>query len=126
MSQPFDDISPACLSALGYVREELGSIDGITTFCEMAVPLAAALAHSLHLPGNPPSAVDLARDKHSTRETMREAQLPTPRSMLVTSLDDLSTAAKYVGYPLVVKPVAGAASIGVIRANNDDDLERAY
>ena len=51
MSKPFDDISAACIAALGQVKEELGAIDGVTTFSEMAMPLATALAHTLQLPG---------------------------------------------------------------------------
>jgi len=38
-------------------------VDGITTFCEMAVPLVSRLAEALGLPGNTPAAVDAARDK---------------------------------------------------------------
>jgi hypothetical protein len=45
------------------VSAKLGGLDGITTFCEMAVPLAARLAEKLGLPGNTPESVDAARDK---------------------------------------------------------------
>jgi hypothetical protein len=42
---------------------ELNHLDGVTTFCEMAVPLVARLAEALGVPGNTPEAVDAARDK---------------------------------------------------------------
>ena len=45
----------------------LGGLDGITTFCEMAVPLVARLAEKLGLPGNSPDSVDAARDKVRVR-----------------------------------------------------------
>lgn len=38
-------------------------VEGIATFCEMAVPLVSRLAEALGLPGNTPAAVDAARDK---------------------------------------------------------------
>lgn len=43
--------------------KSVGELDGITTFCEMAVPLASRLAEHLGLPHNSVEAVDNARDK---------------------------------------------------------------
>jgi hypothetical protein len=51
------------LQALREAAMPLGGLDGVTTFCEMAVPLVARLAEALGLPGNSPDAVDAARDK---------------------------------------------------------------
>lgn len=39
---------------------------------------------------------------------------------------DVDKAAEHVGFPAVIKPVSGAASIGVIRVNNRDELQAAY
>ena len=55
---------------------------------------------------------------------MREAGLPTPRNLAVTSLSDLPAAAQVVGFPAVLKPTSGAASLGVIKVNSLKDLER--
>ncbi len=52
-----------CLEALKEARKQLGDLDGITTFCEMAVPLCSRLAEHLGLPHNSVEAVDNARDK---------------------------------------------------------------
>ncbi|PNH05740.1 hypothetical protein TSOC_007967 [Tetrabaena socialis] len=49
--------------AIKDARSAIGELDGITTFCEMAVPLASRLAEKLGLPTNTPQAVDNARDK---------------------------------------------------------------
>jgi hypothetical protein len=51
------------MQALRDAAMPLGGLDGVTTFCEMAVPLVARLAEALGLPGNTPDAVDAARDK---------------------------------------------------------------
>jgi carnosine synthase len=51
------------VQAIRAASAELGGLDGITTFCEMAVPLVARLTEALGLPGNTPDAVDAARDK---------------------------------------------------------------
>jgi hypothetical protein len=41
-------------------RQEIGDLDGVVSFSEMAMPLVARLAEKLGLPGNPPSAVSCA------------------------------------------------------------------
>ncbi|KAG2443559.1 hypothetical protein HXX76_001911 [Chlamydomonas incerta] len=121
-----DTVYDRCLKAVRDVRSSIGELDGITTFCEMAVPLASRLAEGLGLPCNTPQAVDNARDKHATREIMAKAGLPTPRHWKVTSEADVPKAAAHVGFPAVIKPISGAASLGVIRANNEEDLMKAF
>lgn len=50
-----------CLEAIKAAAVEVGELDGVTTFCEIAVPLASRLAERLGLPGNSVTAVDNAR-----------------------------------------------------------------
>ena len=42
-------------------------VDGVATFCEVAVPLVSRVAELMGLPGNSHAAVDAARNKHDTR-----------------------------------------------------------
>ena len=86
------------VTCFGWVQE-LGELDGVCTFCEMAVPLVSRVAETLGLSGNAPDAVDAARDKHSTRAKMAAAGLPTPRNMLVQQPSDLKAAAEMVKFP---------------------------
>ena len=79
--------------------QDIGEVDGVCTFCEMAVPLVSRLAEKLGLPGNSPHSVDAARDKHSTRSVMGSAGLPTPRNMLISEPEDVKRAAEEVGFP---------------------------
>jgi hypothetical protein len=51
------------MQAIKRASAEVGELDGVTTFCELAVPLASRLAEKLGLPHNSPQAVDNARDK---------------------------------------------------------------
>jgi hypothetical protein len=59
--------APCLHSCQGIKRaaKDVGELDGMTTFCEMAVPLASRLAEHLGLPHNSVEAVDNARDKVS-------------------------------------------------------------
>ncbi len=56
----------ACTRPAQAIRKasaQVGELDAITTFCELAVPLASRLAEKLGLPHNTPDGVDAARDK---------------------------------------------------------------
>ena len=115
-----------CLEAMQKVKKQLGELDGVVSFSEMAMPLVSRLAEKMGLPGNPPSAVDDARDKHATRARMGDVGLPTPRNYLIEEVAQLKAASDLVGYPAVIKPIYGAASIGVVRVDSFEDLQVAY
>ena len=100
--------------------------DGVCTFNEMSVPIAARLAEALSLPGNPVAAVDAARDKFATRAIMQDAGLATPANALIEKPEDLDAAAEKVGFPAVIKPIAGAGSMGVVRVDSKEELARIY
>jgi carnosine synthase len=128
MSQSSDEVfkqSLALIKSLG-ADEVTGTVDGITTFVELSVPLVARLCEALGLPGLGPEAVDSARDKHRTRACLARAGLPTPRNFLIRSQNEISTAAQQVGFPAVLKPVSGAASLGVKKVEDEESLRRSY
>lgn len=103
-----------------------GSVDAVTTFVELSVPLAARLCESFGLPGFSPHAVDMARDKHQTRAAMKRAGLPTPRNFLIKEGSQVMQAGQIVGFPAVLKPVSGAASLGVKKVTTMEELESCY
>jgi len=121
-----DTVFQQCLTAIKKAQASFGELDGICTFCEMAVPLATRLAEKLGLPGNTPAAVDAARDKYATRTKLQEAGLPNPKNYLISEPQHVKEAATHVGFPAVIKPIYGAASIGVVRVDNLEQLEKTY
>jgi len=100
--------------------------DGVVTFWEISIAVAARVAQLLGLPGNPPEAVDAARSKVRTRELSTELGLPTPKARRVRSLDELFAASGYVGFPAVVKPEFGASAVGCVRVDNVESLPTVY
>jgi carnosine synthase len=72
------------------------------------------------------AAVDAARDKFATRAIMQDAGLPTPANCLIEKAADLAAAAEKVGFPAVIKPIAGAGSMGVVRVDTAEELARVY
>lgn len=107
-------------------RKAQNPIDGLCTLVELHTPTVAALVQLLDLPGSPVEAVAKARNKHETRRIMKQAGLPSPPNYLIESSGDLERAAQEVGFPAVLKPVSGAASLGVKRVDNQQELEASY
>jgi carnosine synthase len=115
-----------CLDAINTVRRDLDQVDGVVTFSEIVMPLVTRLCSALGLPANSPASVDLARNKYATRQAMVKAGLPSPRHMLIENPFQLEAAARAVGFPAVLKPISGAASIGVVRVDSIDALQASY
>jgi carnosine synthase len=53
---------------------------------------------------------------------MSKVGLPTPKNFLIHEASEVDAAGKHVGFPAVIKPIHGAASLGVVRVENFDDL----
>eukprot|EP00667_Euglena_gracilis_P004699 EG_transcript_4723 len=113
-----------CVQKMREVKEELGRLDAVVSFSELAQPLVARLAEHFKLPGNSFVSVTAARDKYLSREAFVRAGLPTPKYYLIKDIDHCDAAADHVGFPAVIKPVSGAASIGVVRVDSLEDLRR--
>ncbi len=52
-------------------------------------------------------AVEIACDKEETKNLLEKAEIPVPRGMVCSDEDDLKTAVRTLGYPLVTKPIDG-------------------
>lgn len=128
MSQPSDVVYNTALREIMRLQDDpaIGPPDGIATFVELSVQTASRLAEKLGLPGPLPESVDLARDKHRTRAALAAAGLPTPPNYLIEGNADLPVAARKVGFPAVLKPVSGAASLGVKKVNTEAELQSTY
>ena len=127
MSVNEDEIFTACVSELS----KLPSIDGICTFVELSAPLTARLCERFQVPGHTPLAVSLARDKHLTRKAIQSTVTTSQyaiRNCLIRngSRQELLNAAERVGFPAVLKPVSGAASLGVQKVTSLEDLFATY
>lgn len=100
--------------------------DAVTTYYEDAVPLVARIATAMGLASNSVEACDRARNKRRTRQVMAESGLPVPRFCRILSLEDISEAADYVGFPAILKPTFGASSLGVTKVLSKQAATDAY
>ncbi len=101
-------------------------IDGVLVVGDRPTVIAAHVTQGLGLPGHPPSAVAIARNKRLTRERLRAAGLPVP--WFVPSRIDVEPESLLpsLQFPCVVKPVSLSASRGVMRADDDRQFLEAF
>ncbi len=72
-------------------------------------------------------AVELASDKEETNRILRDLGLPVPNQRLVRRAQDAVRAAERIGFPVVVKPLAGNHGRGVsINLKTPDEVEIAF
>ena len=90
------------------------------------VELAARAAEALGLAHHPPAAVRAARDKLATRRAFAAAGLPVPWFEPVRLYEDPAPIAARLRYPCVLKPLALAASRGVMRADDPPGFIAAF
>jgi hypothetical protein len=77
------------------------------------------------IPGTSVRTTWLCRDKPSMKEALRQAGVPTAASAAVDTADQAREFARHVGYPLILKPRAGAGALGTTRVDNDGELDAA-
>ncbi|MGJ8591140.1 MAG: cyanophycin synthetase [Aquaticitalea sp.] len=71
--------------------------------------------------------VELACDKEDTKFLLEQAEVQTPRGDIIRKEESLEEACRYVGFPLVVKPVDGNHGRGItVNIKNYDDALVAY
>ncbi len=91
---------------------------------QLQVPLAEARAR-LGVEGMSVEAAQNFRDKARMKAVLREAGVPCARYRLVADEAEAWPFAEEVGYPLVVKPPAGAGSQSTYRVDNAEALGEA-
>jgi cyanophycin synthetase len=71
--------------------------------------------------------VEIACDKEDTKFLLEQAQVEVPRGDIIRRESSLAEACKYVGYPLVVKPVGGNHGRGItVNIRNYEDAVVAF
>jgi biotin carboxylase len=99
------------------------SVDRVLANWEVMVLTAARLRERLGVPGMSVDVVNGFRDKQIMKERVAAAGLRVPRSTRVRTVAEARAAADLLGYPLVLKPIAGAGSADTHRVGDDRELE---
>ena len=101
-------------------------LDGVIAVGDRPAVLAACVAETLGLPGNPSSAVRASRNKLASRRAFEAAGLLTPSFFDVSIADDPAAIAASCRFPVVIKPLALSGSRGVMRVDRVSDFVWAF
>ncbi len=98
------------------------SIDRIECLWEPGIMLAAELRRHFGVAGLDVDAARRFRDKEAMKQALDDAGIRTPRHVAATSVAACWEAAERIGFPLILKPIAGAGSADTYRVENADEL----
>jgi biotin carboxylase len=99
-------------------------VDGVLTVsADRAVPVVAAVADALGLPGIGVDTAHLMTHKIGMRRTLAEAGVPQPRFAGARDLQSARAALEAVGVPAVLKPADSGGQRGIFYVESQDELD---
>ena len=109
------------------VKKWVGPVkfDRVICLWEPGVLLAAKIREALSVSGMTLEEATPFRDKDTMKERVSAAGIRTPRHRSATTAKEVREAAKKIGFPVIVKPIAGAGSMDTYRANDAKELDAA-
>jgi carbamoyl-phosphate synthase L subunit-like protein len=111
----------AVLAALhGLARH--ARIDQVECLWEPYMILAARIRESFGLPGMTVEQTWPFRDKERMKQVIDAAGIRTPRHASATTVAGVWAAAERIGFPIIVKPIAGAGSADTYRVDSAAEL----
>ena len=115
---------PSMLEAVRRVQAT-SWVDRLEATVEAHILPAAKVREAAGIPGTTVQTSFLCRDKPAMKEALRKADVACARSSGVSTPQELRMFAAEVGYPIILKPRAGAGASGTQRVDNDRELESA-
>jgi hypothetical protein len=112
---------PALLGALQGLAQHV-SIDQVECLWEPYMILAARIRESFGLPGMTIEETVPFRDKERMKQRIDAAGIRTAWHASATTVAGVWEAAERVGYPLIIKPIAGAGSADTYRVDTAPEL----
>lgn len=122
------DTAPAeTWACLAQAIHKVDPIDHVVSFSETDQDKAPAIAGRLGLNAvHSSETIGNVYDKFRMRQVLAGAGIDQTRSDLVSDLDDVRSFAAEHGYPVILKPRTGTASLGVSLIRSPDELEAAF
>lgn len=114
---------PSLLEAVKMVQGKVW-VDRLEATVEAHIMAAANVRDATGIPGTSPETAFLCRDKPAMKEVLRKAGVSCAKSTRATSAKDARDFAEAVGFPLIMKPPAGAGAAATYRVRNAGELER--
>ena len=99
------------------------SIERVVCMWEPGVVLAARIREALDIPGMRVAQAEVFRNKDLMKQAVTKAGIRTARHASATTIKGVRAAAEQIGFPIIVKPIAGAGSMDTIRAASMAELD---
>ncbi len=106
------------------MQRHFGQVDRVLGTLEHAQEQLAAVREVLEIEGMWTQACRCFRDKAHMKQVLRDASIPVARHRRVENVASAREFAEEVGFPLVAKPIAGAAAVATHRLTTVSDLEK--
>ncbi len=100
-------------------------IDRVVCLWEPGVVLAARLREALGAPGMGVAQAMTFRNKDLMKQKVTAAGIRTARHASARTIGEVREAAQEIGFPVIVKPIAGAGSMDTLRVGNAAELDAA-
>ena len=114
----------ALAEKVGWLSSKL-PVDRLEATIEAHILPAAHVREALSIPGTSTKTAFLCRDKPAMKEVLRAGGIPCAASLGSSSRQEIRDFAEGVGFPLILKPPAGAGAAGTVRVDDGDELEAA-
>jgi ATP-grasp domain len=111
--------------AAGELSTRLGGLDRLFGAYEQLQEPLADVREKLGIEGMKPEVARRFRDKSDMKDVFRANGVPCAKHSLFETLDEARVFVKEVGYPVVIKPPAGAGAISTFRVDDDASLVEA-
>ncbi len=98
------------------------SVDRLEATVEAHILPTARVREVAGIPGTSVQTAYLCRDKPAMKQVLREAGIATAQSIGGSDVEEIIAFAREVGFPLIVKPRAGAGAAGTHHVENEGHL----
>lgn len=105
---------------------DISKIDGIFTYDENAIVATAQLAKRFNLKYLSVEVAEKCRDKYLMRSELQKAYLHVPNFKKISSEKEIYKFIEKYGLPVIIKPIDGWGSIGVIKIENINEVGDVY
>ncbi len=112
------------LEAVRFIQSKK-PIDRLEAVIEAHIMPVAKVREAAGIPGTSVRPAWLCRDKPAMKEVLRAGGIPCAASTAASTAAEVNAFAEQVGFPLILKPRAGAGASGATRVDSAAELERA-
>ncbi len=100
-------------------------IDRVVSLWEPLMIVAARICEAVGVPGMTVEETVPFRDKERMKQVLDAAGIRTPRHARAQTSSEVREAVAHIGYPAIIKPIAGAGSADTFRLDDASGLELA-